>query len=202
MTDYLHPGKTTTGQYYAEPTFKLLDVMKQKHWRKLSVKSLTFFMTVHHSTNTVVAQQALRDCKFVQLNHPVCSPDSAPSDYFLIRNRKYHLRGTWFTDYDSLMTAVEAWFECQNRKFYFQGINSWEEKLKKCTDVTGEYVETWQYTRYNTLIFIARLHNVFDRPSYLAKLQARAWLSHALGVPGQHTANRRRKCTRQSRFCW
>jgi len=31
MTDYLHPEKTTTGQYYAEPTFKLLDVMKQKH---------------------------------------------------------------------------------------------------------------------------------------------------------------------------
>jgi len=30
MTDCLHPGKTTTGQYYAEPTFKLLDVIKQK----------------------------------------------------------------------------------------------------------------------------------------------------------------------------
>ena len=29
MTDYLHPGKTTTGQYYAEPTFKLLNVIKQ-----------------------------------------------------------------------------------------------------------------------------------------------------------------------------
>ena len=31
MTDYLHPGKTTAGQYYAEPTFKLLDVIKRKH---------------------------------------------------------------------------------------------------------------------------------------------------------------------------
>jgi len=31
MTDYLHPGKTATGQYYAEPKFKLLNVMKQKH---------------------------------------------------------------------------------------------------------------------------------------------------------------------------
>jgi len=31
MTDYLHTAKTTVGQYYAEPTFKLLDVMKQKH---------------------------------------------------------------------------------------------------------------------------------------------------------------------------
>jgi len=27
---------------------------------------------------------------------------------------------------------------------------------------------------------------------YLAKLQARAWLSHALCAPGQHTAKRRR----------
>jgi len=31
MTDYLLPGKTTTGQYYAQPTFKLLDVIKRKH---------------------------------------------------------------------------------------------------------------------------------------------------------------------------
>jgi len=30
MADYLHPGKTTTGQYYTEPTFKLLDVIKHK----------------------------------------------------------------------------------------------------------------------------------------------------------------------------
>jgi len=41
----------------------------------------------------------------------------------------------------------------------------------------------------------------FKIGEYLAKLQARAWLSHALCVPGQHTAERRRKCTRQSRFC-
>jgi len=36
---------------------------------------------------------------------------------------------------------------------------------------------------------------------YLAKLQARAWLSHALCKSGQHTAKRRRKCVRQSRSC-
>ena len=35
----------------------------------------------------------------------------------------------------------------------------------------------------------------------LAKLLARAWLFHALCAPGHHTAERRRKCTRQSRFC-
>jgi len=30
----------------------------------------------------------------------------------------------WSTDDESLMIAVEAWFESQNRKFYFLGINS------------------------------------------------------------------------------
>ena len=36
---------------------------------------------------------------------------------------------------------------------------------------------------------------------YFAKLQARAWLSHALCAPGQHTAKRRRKFTRLPRSC-
>ena len=42
MANYLHPGKTTIGQYSAKPTFKLLDVIKQKHRRKLPLWSVTF----------------------------------------------------------------------------------------------------------------------------------------------------------------
>jgi len=59
--------------------------------------------------------------EFVQLNYPACSPDLAPSDYFLIRNLKSHLCGTWFIDAESLKITVEAWFKSRNRKFYFQG---------------------------------------------------------------------------------
>jgi len=43
---------------------------------------------------------------------------------------------------------------------------------------------------------------IFLIGEYLAKLQARAWLSHTLCTPGQHTAKRRRKCTIQSRSCF
>jgi len=31
MAAYLYPGQTTAGHYYTEPTFKLLEVIKQKH---------------------------------------------------------------------------------------------------------------------------------------------------------------------------
>ena len=41
----------------------------------------------------------------------------------------------------------------------------------------------------------------FKIGDYLAKLQAKAWLSHALCAPGQHTDKGRRKYTRQSRSC-
>jgi len=38
----------------------------------------------------------------LQLNHAAYNLDLAPSDYFLIRNQKYHLRETWFADDGSL----------------------------------------------------------------------------------------------------
>jgi len=69
---------------------------------------------VHKS---VVAQQALCDCGFVQLNHPACSSYLAPSDYFLFRNMK-SLRGTGFTDAESLKITVEAWFDRQDDSIF------------------------------------------------------------------------------------
>ena len=55
-----------------------------------------------------VAQAAIRECKFEQLNHPPYSSDLAPSDYYLFRNLKSHLRGTRFRDDDELKAATEA----------------------------------------------------------------------------------------------
>ena len=84
-----------------------------------------------------VAQAAIRECKFEQLNHPPYSPDLAPSDYYLFRNLKFHLRGTRFRDDDEL----KAWFENQIDDFYFKGIDCLKEKWAKCTEVKGGYIE-------------------------------------------------------------
>jgi len=58
---------------------------------------------------SLVAQQAVCNCEFVQLNHPA----------YCLRNLKYHLHGTWFIDDESLKIAVKAWSESRNKKFYF-----------------------------------------------------------------------------------
>ena len=72
---------------------------------------------------STIAQQAVRDCGFVQLDHHAYSPDLAPSDYFLCRNLKSHLRGVHYADNESLkLAAVKAWLEGQAEEFYFMRI--------------------------------------------------------------------------------
>ena len=65
---------------------------------------------VHQS---IIAQKAVRDCGFVQLDHPAYSPDVAHSDYFLFRNLKSHLRCVHFPDDEALNEAIKEWLERQ-----------------------------------------------------------------------------------------
>jgi len=118
LIDCLPPEKTITGQYYAELTCKVHDANKWKRHGKLSlgVWLLQNNTPVHKS---LVAQQAVRYCGFVQLNHYTYSLDHAPSDYYLLRNLKYHLHGNQFANDESLKAIVEAWFDGQEREFFF-----------------------------------------------------------------------------------
>jgi len=102
-----------------------------------------FFMTVHQRTSHWLLGKLSAT---VNLFNWTILPTVQTWLPVIIPNKKSEVPSSWnLTDDESLTITVKAWFESQNRKFYFQGINSWEEKLKKCTDVAGAYVEKWQY---------------------------------------------------------
>ena len=84
----------------------------------------------------MIAQEAVRDCDFVQLDHPAYSPELAPSDYFLFRNLKSHLHDARPPDDEALKKAVKEWLD-----FYFSGINSLPEKCRKCIELNDDYIE-------------------------------------------------------------
>ena len=88
---------------------------------------MSFFCMIMPLCTSPVAQAAISECKFEQLNHPPYSPDLALSDYYLFRNLKSHLRGTRLRDDDELKAATEAWFEDQIDNFYFKGIDCLKE---------------------------------------------------------------------------
>ena len=119
LIDYKPAGTSITGEYYANVIKQLRVAIKEKRRGKLAAGVLLLHdnAPVHKSR---VAQAAIRECKFEELNHPPYSPDLAPSDYYLFRNLKSHLRGTRFRDDDELKAATEAWFEDLNRRLLFQ----------------------------------------------------------------------------------
>ena len=120
-------------------------LLKKKRRGKLgaSVLLLRDNAPVHRSR---FAQAAIRECMFQQLNHPPYSPDLAPSEYYLFRNLKSHLRGTRFRDDDELKAATEAWFEDQTDDFYFKGKDclkeKWANELKLRVIILKNNVET------------------------------------------------------------
>ncbi|XP_046354018.2 histone-lysine N-methyltransferase SETMAR-like [Haliotis rufescens] len=118
MIDYKPPKKTITGAYYADLMKKLPNAIKEKQRGMLTAGVLLLHdnAPVHKSR---VAQAAIRECKFEHLNHPPYSPDLAPSDYYLFRNLKSHLRGTRFANDDDLI--AEAWFGGASRRLLFSG---------------------------------------------------------------------------------
>ena len=138
LIDYKPAGTSVTGEYYANVIKQLRVAIKEKRKGKRAAGVLLLHdnAPVHKSR---VAQAAICECE--QLNHPPYSPDLAPSDYYLFRNLKSHLRGTRFRDVDELKAATEAWFEDQIDDFYFKGIDCLKEKWAKCIKVKGDYIE-------------------------------------------------------------
>ena len=82
LIDYKPAGTSSTGEYYANVIKQLRVAIKEKRRGKLAAGVLLLHdnAPVHKSR---VAQAAIRECKFEQLNHPPYSPDLAPSDYYL-----------------------------------------------------------------------------------------------------------------------
>ena len=87
MIDYKPASTSITEEYHANVIKQLRVAIKEKRRVKLAAGVLILHdnAPVHKSR---VAQAAIRECKFEQLNHPPYSPDLALSDYYLFRNLK------------------------------------------------------------------------------------------------------------------
>ena len=195
MVDYKPAGKSITGAYYADLMKHLRTAIKEKRRGKLSQGVLLLHdnAPVHKSR---IAQTAIRECKFEQLNHPPYSPDLVPSDYYLYRNLKSHLLGTRFPDGDNLKDATEAWFEEQTEDFYFKGIDSLKDKWAKCIEVKGIILKN------NDEIYVWLLQQIHRSMNFLTpprSMNREKIISKAKNVINDH--NRYTKCSSCSVHC-
>ena len=77
--------------------------------------------------------------KLFILPHPPYSPDLAPSDFFLFGYIKEKCEGVEFTSPDELIEFIENIFSQISSEVFERVFLNWEERLKKCIQVNGNY---------------------------------------------------------------
>ena len=110
--DYLPPKTTITGGYYRKILERLRNSIKQKR-RGLLTQGVLLLHDNAPAHRSVIAQQTIRDCGFIELGLPAYSTDLAPSDYYLIKHLKKYLCGIRFENDEAVKGAVNAWLEGQ-----------------------------------------------------------------------------------------
>ena len=92
---------------------------------------------VHKSMKTMVK---LNDLRFELLPYPPCSPDLAPSHFYLFADLKKMLQTKRFSSDHEVIAATEAYFEAKDKSFYKKGIETLEKRWNDCIAMKGDYV--------------------------------------------------------------
>ena len=140
LIEYMPRGSTINGEAYGNTIKNLKTALEEKRPHSYPQKNLLLHDNCRvHKANKV--QQIINDCGFIELRHPPYSPDLAPSDFFLFKNLKKHLRGKRFASDEELEEAVEEYFAGLPKQFFSEGMGQLEKRWNKCISVEGSYVE-------------------------------------------------------------
>jgi len=75
------------------------------------------------------------------LEHPVYSPDPAPSDFFLFSKIKEILKGRHFDDTDNIRSNTTAALKAIPQNQFQNGFEGWTRRCHRCIASRGKYFE-------------------------------------------------------------
>ena len=83
----------------------------------------------------------LHELHFKLLLHPPCSPDLAPSNYWLFADLKRMHQGKRFGFKEEVISETEVCFEAKDKLFNKKGIKLLEKCWNQCITLEGDYVD-------------------------------------------------------------
>jgi len=117
LIDYLPKDQTINAEYYSSLLVQLKDILKEK-WRGKVTKVILFLHNNAPPPWALATQKKLAYLGFQCLDHPLYSPDLAPSDYNLFPGLKKQLKGRHFSSDMEVIAAVETWLDGQPSEFF------------------------------------------------------------------------------------
>ena len=126
LVEFLPQGAAVKSTVYCETLKKLRCAIQNKRCGMLRATIILLHNNArpHSAAKT---QDLILSFKWEQMDHPLYSPDLAPSDFNLFLHLKKFLGGNRFDD-DDLKDAVQKWLTSQAAAFYEEGIQKLEPR--------------------------------------------------------------------------
>jgi len=119
---------------------QLKNILKEKRCKKVT-KGVSFLHDNAPAHGALATQKKLACLGFHFLDHPPYSPDLAPSDYHSFPGLKKKLKVHNFSSDAEVIAAAETWLDGQHSEYSLSGFRKLEQRVKKCNELRGEYVE-------------------------------------------------------------
>jgi len=136
LADFLNSGTNINSEYYSN---LVLEARKKR--RKSRLCDL-YYLADNAPVHTSQHSKAVFDTIGMRmLQHPPYSPDLAPSDFYLFRHLKKHLRGERFNNKDDLKAAVTNFLNEKPTDFFQKAFSELVVRWRKCVNAEGNYIE-------------------------------------------------------------
>ncbi|XKL61109.1 hypothetical protein PGB90_008166 [Kerria lacca] len=140
LEEYCPPRSTVNAASYCQ-TLKNLRRAIQNKRRGMLTKGVVLLHDNARPHVANVTQTLLKSFKWSVFEHPLYSPDLAPSDYWLFPSLKRALGGIKFKTDAEVKEFVHAFFVNSAATYYSLGIQKLVSRYLKCLDMYGDYVE-------------------------------------------------------------
>jgi histone-lysine N-methyltransferase SETMAR len=134
--DFADKSVKINANYYSN-----LVATARKKRRRQAATPLWFLHDNAPVHTAAISRATIEQAGLTLLEHPPYSPDLAPSDYYLFRHLKKHLRGKLFKDAEDLQRAVDEFFEECTPDFFKNAFLELLQRWQKCVERQGSYIE-------------------------------------------------------------
>ena len=124
---------------------EVLERLRKKVRRKRSELFANNSWILHHDNapahTALSVREFLATKQITVLEHPVYSPDLAPSDFFLFPKIKEILKGRHFDDIDDISSNTTAALKAIPQNQFQNCFEEWTRRWHRCIVSQGEYFE-------------------------------------------------------------
>ena len=135
--ELLEKNERVNANVYTKQLQKLVDAVRENRPKRLEVACQHDNAKLH---TVRLMQQFLESLGWTIILYPPYSPDLAPSDQYLFRALKQHLREKSFNDYNDLKSGLNDLLLFQLLSFWRKSIETLPRKWLDVVDSDGDYI--------------------------------------------------------------